>query len=217
MPRQLERAAIRPEVVSRVDARVREIYRQARELPFHGWHHIEFVRAKALEFAARNGADPGLVEVAALVHDLNYLVERDSLAAAGRGLRQRLLREAGVSTRAARRVEQVVQSAETAQRGADICAEAQALSDADTLFKVLPITPVMLSHKYLDETGVDLATLAKKITTEQLPLREQGIYFYDPDAAARYEPWAAANLGLWEAIADAVDEPAVQRLLDELR
>lgn len=217
MPRQPQRRAIPPAVVRRVHSLVRSHYRQSPELPFHGWHHVEFVRAKALEFAARNRADRSIVEVAALVHDLNYLVERNSIAAAGRPLRRRLLREAGVAADAVRRVEQVVQSAETAQRGADICPEAQALSDADTLFKVLPITPVMLSHRYLDETGVDLATLAKKITTEQLPLREQGIYFYDRAAAARYEPWAAANLGLWEAIADAVDEPAVQRLLDELR
>jgi uncharacterized protein len=219
MPVPLERPAIPPEVVDRVYAEVRELYQQTpRQLPFHGWHHIEFVRAKALEFAARNrAADPSLVAVAALVHDLNYLVERNSLAVAGQRLRQRILRRAGVPASQARRVERVVQEAETCTRGAGISPEAQALSDADTLFKVLPITPVMLSHRYLAETGVDLTTLAKKITTEQLPLRDQGIYFYDRDAAARYGGWAEANLGLWEAIAEAVEEPAVQRLLDELR
>jgi uncharacterized protein len=183
-------------------------------LPFHGWHHIEFVRDKAIGFAERNGADRSIVEVAALVHDLNYLVERNSFAAAGEELRQRILDRGGVPTATARRVEAVVQEAETRRRDADITLEAQALSDADTLFKVLPITPVMLSHRYLAETGVDLATLAKKITSEQLPLREKGIYFYDPDAAARYRSWASANLNLWEAVAEAVKDPAVQRLLD---
>jgi uncharacterized protein len=205
-------------VVGRVYAEVHRLYqRPGGELPFHGWHHVEFVRAKALEFAERNQADPSVVEVAALVHDLNYLVEKDSRAAAGGRLRQRVLRHASVPAEAARWVERVVQEAETCSRGADISLEAQALSDADTVFKVLPITPVVLSHRYLDETGIDLPTLAKKITTEQLPLRDQGIYFYDPEAADRYRSWASANLGLWEAITEAVQEPAVQRLLDQLQ
>lgn len=217
MPDDLKRTAIAPEVVHSVNDAVRSTYRSFdRPLPFHGWHHIEFVREKALEFAERNGADRSIVEIAALVHDLNYLVEPDSPARAGRQLRHRVLLAAGVAPGDRQRVEDVVQEAETCRRGADITMEAQALSDADTVYKVLPITPVMLSHRYLAETGVDLAALAKKITTEQRPLQEQGIYFYDPQAAIRYGRWASANLNLWEAIVEAVDEPAVQRLLEEL-
>lgn len=41
------------------------------DLLFHGCHHIDFVTRKALEFAPELRADPELVEVAALVHDVN--------------------------------------------------------------------------------------------------------------------------------------------------
>src|SRR5262249_55604962 len=70
--------------------------RYAGGLPFHGWHHVDFVRRKAVQFAAKNGSDGTVVEVAALVHDLNYLIRRNSAAAAGHRLRMAILGGAGI-------------------------------------------------------------------------------------------------------------------------
>jgi uncharacterized protein len=187
--------------------------RYAEQLPFHGWHHVSFVRAKAADFARRNGADVGVVEAAALVHDVNYLVRRNSPAAAGRDLRRDLLLESGVPPRVADRIDRIVDEAEMATRGPDISLEAQALSDADTLFKALPITPVMLAHRYLTENGLTLRELANKIVGEQRGVHDEGYYFYSPVAAETYSRWALANLELWQCIREAVDDPAVEDLL----
>jgi uncharacterized protein len=197
-----------------VARRVRELCGEAgRSLPFHGWHHVSFVRAKATRFAAHNGADVGLVETAALVHDLNYLVRRNSPASAGRTLRMRILAESGVPAEVADRIDAVVVEAEMATRHRDISVEAQALSDADTLFKALPVTPVMLAHRYLTENGVSLRELASKIVGEQQGVHDAGFYFYSRQAAAAYSHWASANLELWQCVMEALEDPSVTQLL----
>jgi len=201
--------------VDAVEDRVRRLCRRhAARLPFHGWHHVSFVRAKAVAFAQHNGADRTVVEVAALVHDVNYLVRRNSPAAAGRQVRLELLTECGVEERVARWIDEIVDEAEMATRDRYISLEAQALSDADTLFKALPVTPVVLAHRYLRENGLSLRELAHKIVGEQGGVHEEGYYFYNPQAAELYSGWAMANLQLWRCIKEAVDDPSVAELLD---
>lgn len=201
-------------VVAEVACRVRALCGQARQLlPFHGWHHVSFVRTKAAHFATRNGADVAVVETAALVHDLNYLVRRNSPAAAGRLPRMTILAQAGVPPKIAAWIEDIVVEAEMATRHRDISIEAQALSDADTLFKALPITPVLLAHRYLTENGVSLRELASKIVGEQRDVHDAGFYFYAPEVAAAYAHWASANLTLWQCVMESLDDPSVTELL----
>lgn len=201
-------------VITDVEHRVRDLCeRHARRLPFHGWHHVGFVRDKAVEFAAANGSDAAVVETAALVHDVNYLVRRNSTAAAGSGLRRRLLAAAGVTPAIVDWVDAVVDEAEMRTRHRDITLEAQALSDADTLFKALPVTPVVLAHRYLTENGISLRDLANKIVGEQCDVHDQGFYFYSPTAADLYSRWAGTNLQLWQCIKESLDDPTVERLL----
>jgi uncharacterized protein len=207
-------ATIPPPVIAEVERRVRRLCEKAgRALPFHGWHHVDFVRTKAVQFAEHNGSDVGVVETAALVHDLNYLVRRNSPASAGRGPRLRVLAAAGVPSTIAEHVDAVVCEAEMATRHRDISLAAQALSDADTLFKALPVTPVMLAHKYLAENGVSLRELAGKIVGEQRGVHDAGFYFYSAEAARAYSHWASANLELWQCIVEALDDPSVAELL----
>jgi uncharacterized protein len=196
-----------------VARRVRELCQRAGDLPFHGWHHVSFVRDKGARFAAANGADVSVVATAALVHDLNYLVRRNSPAAAGGTLRLDILAEAGITADTARWVDEIVVEAEMATRHRHISLEAQALSDADTLFKALPVTPVMLAHRYLSENGVSLRELATKIVGEQRGVHDAGFYFYSREAAAAYSHWASANLELWQCVVEALDDPSVNELL----
>jgi uncharacterized protein len=209
-----ESSKVPEKVITDVERQVRELCRRyAGRLPFHGWHHVNFVRSKAVGFAGHNGADTGVVEVAALVHDVNYLVRRNSPAAAGSDLRLSMLSEAGVCAKVSAWIDDIIDEAEMATRGRDISLEAQALSDADTLFKALPVTPVVLAHKYLRENGLSLRELAHKIIGEQADAHDEGYYFYDPEAAATYSRWATANLELWQCIKEAVDDPTVAELL----
>lgn len=203
-----------PAAVAEVERQVRALCEgHAGTLPFHGWHHVSFVRSKAAVFAQHNGSDVALVETAALVHDVNYMVRRNSLAEDGRALRLRILAEAGVPHSVAEHIDEIVCEAEMRTRHRDISLPAQALSDADTLFKALPVTPVMLAHKYLDENGVSLRELATKIVGEQRGVHDEGYYFYSPQAAAMYSRWATANLELWQCIVESLDDPSVAELL----
>jgi uncharacterized protein len=200
-----------------ISAVEREVWRLCRslaaKLQFHGWHHVSFVRDKAVHFARRNGADRALVEVAALVHDVNYMVRKNSLPVDGRELRLSILAGAGVPEVVAKQVDDIVEEAEMRTRHRDISIEAQALSDADTLFKALPVTPVVLAPKYIEENGITLRELAHKIVGEQRAKHDDGYYFYDPEAAATYSRWATANLELWQCIVESLDDPTVDRLL----
>ncbi|MEV4312324.1 HD family phosphohydrolase [Actinocrispum sp. NPDC049592] len=203
--------------LDQVERRVKRLCeRFAANLPFHGWHHVRFVRSKAVGFAQANGSDPAVVATAALVHDLNYIVLRNSAAAAGRDLRMGILARAGVAEEVAERIDEIIIEAEMATRHRDISLAAQALSDADTLFKALPITPVMLAHRYLDENGITLHELAHKIVGEQQGVHDAGFYFYSPQARAAYSHWAATNLDLWQCILESLKDPSVGELLDEV-
>ncbi|MEU4767221.1 HD family phosphohydrolase [Actinosynnema sp. NPDC023794] len=206
--------AVTARAISEVEGEVWRLCRDlAAKLQFHGWHHVSFVRDKAVHFARRNSSDETLVEVAALVHDVNYMVRRNSLPVDGRKLRLDILARAGVPDEVAARVDAVVEEAEMRTRHRDISLEAQALSDADTLFKALPVTPVVLAPKYLEENGITLKELAHKIVGEQRGKHDEGYYFYDPEAAATYSRWATANLELWSCIVESLDDPTVNELL----
>jgi uncharacterized protein len=205
---------ISTKAITDVERRVWELCSlHAPNLQFHGWHHVSFVRDKAVHFAERNGADREVVQVAALVHDVNYVVRRNSPAMAGSALRMDILAESGVDDVTAEWIDRIVDEAEMRTRHRDISLEAQALSDADTLFKALPVTPVVLAHKYLLENGITLRELAHKIVGEQQGKQDEGYYFYDPEAAAAYTRWATANLELWQCIVESLDDPCVTDLL----
>jgi uncharacterized protein len=194
---------------------VRQLYAgSGNSLPFHGWHHVHFVTAKAVEFAKERDADHWLVAAAALLHDLNYVVRKNSEPEVGRRLRRRFLGDAGYGQTEIVRVEAIIEEAHTATRTARISPEGSALSDADTLFKALPMTPVIFSHLYLSENGLGLGDLGRKILDEQVPLVEDGIYFYDPELRDRYLPWAQANIALWQQIMTSLDDPDVLALLE---
>jgi uncharacterized protein len=208
------RTEIPRSVIADVEQRVRRLCEDlAAKLQFHGWHHVSFVRDKSVHFAERNGAARDVVEVAALVHDLNYMVRRNSLPTDGAALRRKVLFVAGVSQGDIDWVERIVVEAEMRTRSRDISLEAQALSDADTLFKALPVTPVVLAHRYLQENGITLRELAHKIVGEQVGKADEGYYFYDAEAAATYTRWAETNLLLWKCIVESLDDPCVEDLL----
>lgn len=196
---------------------VRKLYESAEDhLPFHGWHHIYFVTTKAVQFANERRANPMHVAAASLVHDLNYVVRSNSTPEAGRQLRHDYLENAGFDRPDIERVEEIINEAHTATRSGNISLEGAALSDADTLFKALPVTPVVFSHLYLAENGIGLRELAEKIVAEQLPLMKEGIYFYDPAVRKRYIPWAEANMRLWQEIVDSLGDPDIIDLLKEV-
>lgn len=196
-------------------SRVREMYAAfTKDLPFHGWHHIDFVFRQALAAAPSLRADPLLVGLAALLHDLNYAVATGMDAALGSEARAHFLLDLGLGE-LAEAVERIVLEAETKSRTGEISAEAKVLSDADSLYKCLPVTPVVLAPYFMRENNVGLLQMARKIVDEQLPLLEQGIYFYNPEFRDRYGEWARLNLELWQAILEAVEDPLVRGLLNE--
>jgi len=174
------------------------------------------VKTKAVEFANERNADPCLVAAASMVHDLNYVVRKNSTPSAARRLRRSFLKNAGFDPAEINRIEEIVNEAHTATRTDSISVEGAALSDADTLFKALPMTPVVFAHLYLRENGIGLRELGSKILREQMPLVEKNIYFYDPAVRDKYLPWAKVNIQLWQEIMAALDDPDIVSLLDAI-
>jgi uncharacterized protein len=198
-------------------AAVRDLYSsRPQDLAFHGWPHIEFVASKSGQFAHERGADAYLVEAAALVHDINHLVERNSEPGAGAQVRGQLLTQVGASNETIVQIEDIICTSHTATRGEHISLEASALSDADSLFKSLPTTALLLTRPYLEETGVSLRELAQKILSEQVPLLERGIYFYEASVAMRYQAWAKIGLTIWAQAVESLEDPDVVRLLGRM-
>ena len=188
------------EVVKKLEKKIIELYKDhSVKLPFHGIHHVLFVYEKSKVFATDLKADLYLVSLASLTHDLNYLVKLNSTAESGKVLRQQLLLDFKVNEIDIQAIEKIIFQASTINRTMDICNEAKALSDADTLYKALPITPVVFASLYANEQKMHLKDLAKKIVTEQKTLMDKDIYFYSR-TAFKYLDWAKVNLSLWENV-----------------
>jgi uncharacterized protein len=73
-----------------------------------------------------------------------------------------MLRSAGFDTKEVDRIEEMILEAHTATRTSEISLEGSALSDADTLFKALPMTLVVFSHLFLEETESACARSARR-------------------------------------------------------
>lgn len=196
-----------------LETSLRTLYAQRPDLLFHGWHHIWFVFRKSRVFATEIGADEFLVQSAALVHDINYIVEKNSNPEAGQEVREKVLTENGYSQEEIEHIEQIVMEEHTANRHENISNEGKALSDADTLFKSLPITPILFAGKYIQENDVDIAQLAEKVCSEQGPLMEKDIYFYTSKARELYLDWASTNLQLWKNVQACLRDEDVKEML----
>jgi uncharacterized protein len=204
----------RREEIRNLRACIKQLYASSSaRLSFHSWDHVKFVFTKSVEFAAQRGADEIVVGAAALVHDLDRFENLLDKPSTAQRQRQTILSKSGFDQGAIDRVETCVVDAHTATRNRSIAIESQCLSDADTLFKALPITPVLLSHRYLIETGMSIRELAEKIHREQAPKLEDNFYFYDQSLAKKYLPWARSNLALWSAILESLDDETVSNLV----
>ena len=170
-------------ILKKVEEETKKIYSDLpHPLPFHGWHHIFFVRKQALRFCAELKADPFLVEIAALVHDLNYVAKTDSGVAGGKDLRTTILQTCGLDQEIIGKIEDIVCYGDISTRDSDISPEAQALSDGDTLFKTLPITPILFARLFMEEKNTKLEKMARRIVEIQRPLFDQELYFYSNGA-----------------------------------
>jgi uncharacterized protein len=199
-----------------LDRIVRDLYRtHASAVPYHGWHHIDFVVKKASVFLVELQADELLTVAAAYVHDFNYLVAGHSVESQGKDLRAKVLGRVSFDRDVIERIESIVAEARTSHRHAGISREAMALSDADAAYKALPIAPLMTVH-YMSETGRTLRELAQKIVSEQTALSSQGIYFYSSRARADYGKWAEDNLRLWTRVLESMDSEDVTAVLAEI-
>jgi uncharacterized protein len=101
----------------------------------------------------------------------------------------------------------------TSNRNENISSEGKALSDADTLFKALPITPILFASKYISQNKVNIKELSDKIVSEQNKLFKEGIYFYTEIAKKRYLHWAKINLDLWNNVNMALDDPDINEVI----
>jgi uncharacterized protein len=185
-----------------------------KNLLYHGWHHIVFVTDKAMALAKElNYADVDLVAACALTHDLNYLVDSYSRASEGQTLSTQILTANGYKNDEIIRIQQIVDQADIRNRDENICIEAQIVSDADTLFKALPLVAPVFTGSYLAQTKIGLGQLADSITGWQQTLFDRDIYFYTKPYRERYQQWAEQNFNLWKAIQACLNDDDVKQLL----
>ena len=194
---------------------VSDLYASEDDLPFHGWHHIDFVYAKTAIFADDLGADKNLAQAAALVHDLNYLAKRHALSYPedGQHMRVDLLQRSGFSDEVIAQIEMIVTTGEVGRGGEHLLLEAKALSDADILFKIIPTTPLLFTTCFLAQNHSNIRKLANRVVTVQKPLIDQDIYFYSDTAKNLYIKWAHMNLALWENVLESLDDPDIVKML----
>jgi len=200
--------------ITKLRKEIKSLYlKHSKKLLFHGWHHITFVVKKSQKIAVTVNANKMIVEAAALTHDLNYIIKPNSKPEIGKNIRKKILLKTGFNLNEIIVIEKVVMESHTGTRTKKISPEGIALSDADTLFKALPITPIIFAQKYITQNNVDIFKLAKKITTEQNPLIKNNIYFYSNYAKKKYLHWAKDNLKVWNNVIEALKDKEIKEVL----
>ncbi len=184
------------------------------KLLFHGWHHVQFVHNKAIEFAVELNCDIEKVAVGALVHDLNYIFSDHLEPEVVNRQIIEYLTNAGYKKDFVNDILRIIEDGHIAYRNKrKLSKEAMALSDADTLFKAIPTTPILFTSKYITQNKYDIAKLAHKIIEEQRPLLNSGKYFYTDIAKRKYLKWAKNNLEMWENVLESLNDNDVKEML----
>ena len=184
------------------------------KLLFHGWHHIQFVHNKAIEFATELKCDVEKVAVSALVHDLNYIFSDKLEPEAARLQIIEYVSKSGYDESYAKAVADLIEDGHLAYRGSrELSDEAKALADADTLFKALPTTPILFASKFITQNKYDVEKLGHKVVEEQKPLMESNTYFYTEIANKKYLAWAEINLKMWEGVLESLQDKDVKEML----
>lgn len=184
------------------------------KLLFHGWHHIQFVHNKSIEFATELKCDVEKVAVSALVHDLNYIFSDKLEPEAAREQIIVYVTKAGYSENYAKSVADLIEDGHLAYRGSrELSDEAKALADADTLFKALPTTPILFASKFITQNKYDVEKLGHKVVEEQKPLMASNTYFYTEIAKQKYLGWAKTNLEMWEGVLESLKDKDIREML----
>lgn len=184
------------------------------KLLFHGWHHIKFVHDKAIQFAKELNANEELVACSALLHDLNYIFT-DKLEPENAKVQIiRYMKQSGYDKETSEIVAKNIENTHTKYRNfRKMSDESKALSDADTLFKVLPTTPILFASKFIQQNKYDIYKLANKVVSEQKPLLKKDKYFYTKIAKQNYLSWAKTHLTLWENVLESLEDKDIKKLL----
>jgi len=184
------------------------------KLLFHGWHHIQFVHNKAIEFASELNCDIEKVAVSALVHDLNYIFSDKLEPEAARRQIIDYVQKAGYELTYAESIADLIEDGHLAYRGSrELSDEAKALADADTLFKALPTTPILFASKFITQNKYDVEKLGHKVVDEQKPLMDSNTYFYTEIAKKKYLGWAKINLEMWENVLASLEDKDIKEML----
>jgi uncharacterized protein len=128
--------AISPALVARVREEAGAFFRSARGS--HDWDHTERVRRLALRIGRKEGADLGVVELAALLHDIGREEEdrshgRICHGRSGAALAQAILESYGCGPATIRAVVHAIRTHRFRKGGAPRTLEARVLFDADKL------------------------------------------------------------------------------------
>jgi uncharacterized protein len=128
--------AISPALVARVREEAGAFFRSARGS--HDWDHTERVRRLALRIGRKEGADLGVVELAALLHDIGREEEdrshgRICHGRSGAALARAILESYGCGPATVRAVVHAIRTHRFRKGGAPRTLEARVLFDADKL------------------------------------------------------------------------------------
>jgi uncharacterized protein len=130
------RPAVSPVLLAAIEKEARAFFRSARGS--HDWDHTERVRRLCLRIGSKERADLGVLELAALLHDIGRGREdrsggRTCHARAGAGLARRLLERHGVNGSTTRDVVRCIRTHRFRKRSVPRTLEAKVLFDADKL------------------------------------------------------------------------------------
>ncbi|HPW18444.1 MAG TPA: HD domain-containing protein, partial [Candidatus Aminicenantes bacterium] len=167
-----------PALVARVREEARAFFRGARGS--HDWDHTERVRRLALRIGRRERADLGVLELAALLHDIGREEEDRSRGRVchgrvGAALARRILEDYGCEPAVVRAVAEAVRTHRFRRGGAPRTPEARALFDADKLDSIGAVG-VGRAFQFAGEVGARLHDKAIDVRRTKPYTREDTAY-----------------------------------------
>lgn len=185
-------------------------------LSFHGWHYVSFILKKAEKFAKELGADTEKTLISALTYGLFTRTSPSLTPTDVRGQVIKIIVDSGYDMALAEEIIMMNERIQLPGRlSRELTNEEKALSDAVCLYRILPVTPVLFSSKYMEQADIMLEELAHRILNEQFGALKTDRLFYTKSAKKEYTKWAETNIRLWQNIEEAMLDPDIRGLVDE--
>lgn len=204
------------EKLSLLNSKVFDIFEENKEVfSYYGVRHTKFLLKFGEIFGTDLKSNLFFVKSCCLVHDLFILAQKRGFEKFSFEFETFILVSSGYVEEEILRIKDILFKSRLKYRleNSNIDLEAQAFSDANCLYKILPSNIIFDTKNFLSSRNMSLGELAVMILNEQKSLFSQGKFFYSNIAKEKYLSFVESQIFYWENVLKSLEDNDLKEFL----